>query len=263
MDDVRVPEDLFKDVKYYACGTIQEKLLSFLEAGGASNRNYLSHFVTHAIVGKDCIENELQEASELYDIPVLHESWVLVSAHAQKLLPHAGFDATPGRLFSGSNVCFTNVDSSDVVRLWSAVTFHGGRVTREFRPDAAAVTHLVTTKAAGRKYGRALQVGENKVKGASRTESSFLTHVVGGRLGGERADLAAAAAGGGQQTAAAAADGLNVAAADGRLVDLCGRRRLVDCAQYRDKSAGGDWDCDNGRNTFRLGADDPSSRFCG
>ena len=51
---------------------------------------------------------------------------------------------------------------SDVSRLWAAVTFHGGRIIRELRPN---VTHVVASNAHGAKYRRSLDIGENRVKG--------------------------------------------------------------------------------------------------
>jgi hypothetical protein len=45
------PEGLFKEVKYYVTGTLEDRVQAALEAGGAKKTAYLSGSNTHCIVG--------------------------------------------------------------------------------------------------------------------------------------------------------------------------------------------------------------------
>ncbi|KAH0520270.1 PAX-interacting protein 1 [Microtus ochrogaster] len=83
-----VPEDLFREVKYYAVGDIDPQVIQLLKAGKAKEVSY-NALASH-IISEDGDNPEVGEAREVFDLPVV------------------------------------KVSSEDRSALWALVTFHGG-----------------------------------------------------------------------------------------------------------------------------------------
>lgn len=155
---VDVPENLFKDVKYYVVGDIGKEVLCLLNAGGAKQDTYLSEMVSH-VISDDPSQDEYSEAKELFDLPVVKSSWVYMSIKCKKQLPIPLFSPAD-LLFSGVVACTSQVDAEDNIALWGMITYNGGICQQKLDSKC---THLITTVTEGAKYETALK-HEEKIK---------------------------------------------------------------------------------------------------
>lgn len=97
---------------------------------------------THVLCGKNFEESHVQEARELYEIPVVNEQWVLNSAKLNKLAPTKPyFPITTGKLFNGFIFTMTQVEPQDRLKLYAMITLHGGNVQKDLDNK---VTHLLS-----------------------------------------------------------------------------------------------------------------------
>lgn len=140
---------LFRDVKYYVVGNIPQSVENVLISGGGRKDNYLSEMITH-VIADDGAEDEVIEAKELFCLPVVTSSWILMSAHCGCLLPTCTFDPDPKKMiFHGLTMCPSKLSASDNKLIWVLVTIHGGKFQRVLDKY---VTHLVAAEARGAKY---------------------------------------------------------------------------------------------------------------
>jgi len=151
-EDSNTP-NLFKNVKFYSTGILDKKVSEALEAGGAKSFRYLSGVCTLCIVGQDPNNDDISEATELLEIPVVTQDWVTGSLNCGKALPTAAFSPSTDQLMSGVSLCVSGVGRSDACSIWAMVTFYGGEVGMEL---TAATTHLVATSDQGNIYQEAL-----------------------------------------------------------------------------------------------------------
>lgn len=96
--------------------------------------------ITHTT---DNIE-ELTEITDIYDIPVVDCSWVVMSNLCGKLLPHKAFPPKQisRGLFRDACICATNMSQADMDAIWAMVCFNGGSAQRKITENT---THLITT----------------------------------------------------------------------------------------------------------------------
>lgn len=80
-----VPEELFREVKYYAVGDIDPQVIQLLKAGKAKEVSY-NALASH-IISEDGDNPEVGEAREVFDLPVVKPSWVTLSVQCGALLP--------------------------------------------------------------------------------------------------------------------------------------------------------------------------------
>nr|CAB3264678.1 PAX-interacting protein 1-like [Phallusia mammillata] len=153
MDEDDTNPELFKDVRYYAVGTLDTKLRETLTKRKAKAESYLTSLVTHAIV-VDPTRYEAEEAQELWQIPTVTVNWVEKCVLCNKILPTKGFLSTTTQLFSNCNISFSGLSKNDKEQLWGLVTFHGGKCQSKLNKD---VSHLVVATTSGAKYEQALK----------------------------------------------------------------------------------------------------------
>ncbi|KAK2181918.1 hypothetical protein NP493_376g01031 [Ridgeia piscesae] len=151
--DMEVPDGLFKNIKYYLIGTIDDQITELLTAGGAKRDHYLSEMVTYAIAD-DASEPDYMEAKELFELPVVTSRWVILSVKCGVLLPINAFSPDPSQIFSDVVACPSQLTAGDGRTVWALVTYHGGRC--QLTLDSK-VTHLVTVKPSGPKYDCAMR----------------------------------------------------------------------------------------------------------
>ncbi|XP_063980261.1 PAX-interacting protein 1 [Diachasmimorpha longicaudata] len=149
LEDIKLDEALFADVKYYVSGEAEPKIISLLQKGGAERCNYFSSFVTHLIAGYEALETDICQAKELYEIPAVTHDWVTISAQCKKLLPTKYFSAEENQLFSMVRACISQVSLADSKALWGMITLQGGKC--QLRLDRFC-THLIVTKPSGSKF---------------------------------------------------------------------------------------------------------------
>lgn len=145
-------EGLFKDVTYYIVGNISDEVQRILNAGGAKKDTYLSEMVSH-VIADDVDNDEYSEARELFELPVVTSSWVLLSVKAERQLAKERF-APEDLVFSGVVACFTQVQEEDMKEIWAAIVYNGGYIQRKLDNH---VTHLITAATSGLKYETAMK----------------------------------------------------------------------------------------------------------
>ena len=129
-----------------------------LKAGGATAKAYLSDDVTHCLAGQAAEEDVLQEASEIYEIPVIRgDAWVQKSIKCGKPLPLSVFDAVPSSkaFFKGLHFSLSGLSYKDMSNIWTIVSAYGGTLSRELR---VKTTHLICGTKSGLKYEKAEKV---------------------------------------------------------------------------------------------------------
>lgn len=127
---------------YYCISFVCEsfQILKCLENGGAVIQKFTMDKATHVIYGKQYEETHIQEAMELYDLPIVNEFWVLASAKLGRLAFNKPYDLTSNKLFTNFVFTFNKIESQDQRKLFAMITFNGGKVQKNFDKN---VTHLI------------------------------------------------------------------------------------------------------------------------
>uniref|UniRef100_A0A8C0D4I4 PAX-interacting protein 1 n=1 Tax=Balaenoptera musculus TaxID=9771 RepID=A0A8C0D4I4_BALMU len=154
----KVPEEMFKEVKYYAVGDIDPQVIQLLKAGKAKEVSY-NALASH-IISEDGDNPEVGEAREVFDLPVVKPSWVILSVQCGALLPVNGFSPESCQIFFGITACLSQVSPEDRSALWAMLTFHGGGCQLTLDKKC---THLVVPEPKGEKYECALKRASIKI----------------------------------------------------------------------------------------------------
>ncbi|XP_037314972.2 PAX-interacting protein 1 isoform X2 [Pungitius pungitius] len=147
----KVSEELFKDVKFYVVGDIDQKVVQLLKAGKGKEVSY-NALATH-IIAEDGDNPEVGESREVFDLPVVKPSWVILSVRCGDLLPVTGFSPESGQIFFGVTACLPRLPD-DLNTLWAYITFYGGDCQLNLNKK---VTHLVVKEPKGAKFECALK----------------------------------------------------------------------------------------------------------
>ncbi|MCJ8744747.1 hypothetical protein PDJAM_G00122100 [Pangasius djambal] len=156
-EELKVPDELFKDVKFYVVGDIDQKVVQLLKSGKGKEVSYIA-LATH-IITEDGDNSEVSEAREVFFLPVVKPTWVILSVRCGDLLPVTGFSPESGQLFFGVRACLPHL-TEDLSTLWAFVTFYGGECQLNFNKKC---THLVVPEPKGAKYECALRHSGIKV----------------------------------------------------------------------------------------------------
>ncbi|XP_059963762.1 PAX-interacting protein 1 [Mesoplodon densirostris] len=154
----KVPEEMFREVKYYAVGDIDPQVIQLLKAGKAKEVSY-NALASH-IISEDGDNPEVGEAREVFDLPVVKPSWVILSVQCGALLPVNGFSPESCQIFFGITACLSQVSPEDRSALWAMLTFHGGGCQLTLNKKC---THLVVPEPKGEKYECALKRASIKI----------------------------------------------------------------------------------------------------
>ncbi|XP_014826233.1 PREDICTED: PAX-interacting protein 1 isoform X1 [Poecilia mexicana] len=150
-EEIKVPDALFKDVKFYVVGDIETKVVQLLKAGKGKEVSY-NALATH-IIAEDGDNPEVSESREVFDLPVVKPSWVILSVRCGDLLPVTGFSPESGQIFFGVTACLPRLPD-DLNALWAFLTFYGGECQLNLNKK---VTHLVVKEPKGAKFECALK----------------------------------------------------------------------------------------------------------
>ncbi|MED6253277.1 PAX-interacting protein 1 [Ilyodon furcidens] len=142
-EEIKVPDELFKDVKFYVVGDIEPKVVQLLKAGKGKEVSY-NALATH-IISEDGDNPEVSESREVFDLPVVKPSWVILSVRCGDLLPVTGFSPESGQIFFGVTACLPRLPD-DLNALWAFLTFYGGECQLNLNKK---VTHLVVKEPKG------------------------------------------------------------------------------------------------------------------
>ncbi|KAG9355855.1 hypothetical protein JZ751_000697 [Albula glossodonta] len=156
-EDLKVPDELFKDVKFYVVGDIDQKVVQLLKDGKAKEVSY-NALATH-IIAEDADNPEVGESREVFDLPVVKPSWVILSVRCGDLLPVTGFSPESGQLFFGVTACLSKLPE-DLNALWALITFYGGDCQLNLNKKC---THLIAPEPKGAKYMCALNHSSIKI----------------------------------------------------------------------------------------------------
>ncbi|XP_035526818.1 PAX-interacting protein 1 [Morone saxatilis] len=150
-EENKVSDELFKDVKFYVVGDIDQKVVQLLKAGKGKEVSY-NALATH-IIAEDGDNPEVGESREVFDLPVVKPSWVILSVRCGDLLPVTGFSPESGQIFFGVTACLPRLPD-DLNGLWAYITFYGGECQLNLNKK---VTHLVVKEPKGTKFECALK----------------------------------------------------------------------------------------------------------
>ncbi|XP_033507177.1 PAX-interacting protein 1 [Epinephelus lanceolatus] len=150
-EEKKVSDELFKDVKFYVVGDIDQKVVQLLKAGKGKEVSY-NALATH-IIAEDGDNPEVGESREVFDLPVVKPSWVILSVRCGDLLPVTGFSPESGQIFFGVTACLPRLPE-DLNTLWAYITFYGGECQLNLNKK---VTHLVVKEPKGAKFECALK----------------------------------------------------------------------------------------------------------
>uniref|UniRef100_A0AAY4C949 PAX-interacting protein 1 n=1 Tax=Denticeps clupeoides TaxID=299321 RepID=A0AAY4C949_9TELE len=151
-EQLAVPDELFKDVKFYVVGDIDQKAVQLLKAGKGKEVSY-NALATH-IIAVDGDSPEVGESREVFDLPVVKVSEASVAI--------TGFSPESGQLFFGVTACLPKVSmlNFNLSALWALITFHGGDCQLAFNKKC---THLIVPEPKGNKYEHALKHSSIKI----------------------------------------------------------------------------------------------------
>lgn len=187
--DIQVKSDLFKDIKYYVAGSIasdvsippncrlsrsaQSNMLfrsivsayisqiqKLLELGGATSTKIMVTNITHLLCGADFDENDIAEATDIYDIPSVTGEWVKASVKLGRLACTKAYHPIPSGLFTSLVIAVTQLSVSDRKKVYAFVTYHGGLMVRSITPRT---THLICGAATGITYNKAIEMKLDKL----------------------------------------------------------------------------------------------------
>ncbi|TKS80443.1 PAX-interacting protein 1 PAX transactivation activation domain-interacting protein [Collichthys lucidus] len=150
-EESKVSSELFKDVKFYVVGDIDQKVVQLLKSGKGKEVSY-NALATH-IIAEDGDNPEVGESREVFDLPVVKPSWVILSVRCGDLLPVTGFSPESGQIFFGVTACLPRLPD-DLNALWAYITFYGGECQLNLNKK---VTHLVVKEPKGAKFECALK----------------------------------------------------------------------------------------------------------
>lgn len=115
--------------------------------------------VTHLLCGADFDEKDASEALDIYDIPSVTGEWVKASVRLGRLACPKTYHPMPGGLFQSIVAAVAQLNVNDRKKLYALITFHGGRVERNF---TSKTTHLVCGIATGNIYAKAMEMKSEK-----------------------------------------------------------------------------------------------------
>lgn len=147
MEELKVPEDMFKDVKFYPVGDLDPQVIQLLKTGKAKEVSY-NALATH-IIAEDGDNPEVGEAREVFDLPVVKPSWVILSVRCGVRLPETGFSPESGQIFFGVTACLSQFSPEDRNAIWALITFYGGNCQLSLNKKC---THLIVPEPKGEKY---------------------------------------------------------------------------------------------------------------
>ncbi|XP_009950117.1 PREDICTED: PAX-interacting protein 1-like, partial [Leptosomus discolor] len=121
-----------------------DEVIQLLKAGKAKEVSY-NALASH-IISEDGDNPEVGESREVFDLPVVKPSWVILSVRCGALLPVNGFSPESCQIFFGVTACLSQVSSEDRSTLWALITFYGGNCQLSLNNKC---THLIVPEPKG------------------------------------------------------------------------------------------------------------------
>lgn len=111
------------------------------------------------LCGDDFDEKDTAEATDIYEIPSVTGEWVKASIRLGRLASPKVYHPIPSGIFLPCVVAIAQLNANDRKKLYALITFHGGRVERNF---TSKTTHLVCGIATGDIYTKAMDMKSGK-----------------------------------------------------------------------------------------------------
>lgn len=108
--------------------------------------------------GVEFDEKEFEEA-DIYEVPIVTCEWVKASVRLGRLACTKVYHPLPSGPFKSIVAAIADLNPNDRKNLYALITFHGGRVERNFTPKT---THLVCGNATGNVYKSAMDMKSDK-----------------------------------------------------------------------------------------------------
>ena len=181
---------LFSSVKYFTTGFRESSLESQFKQHGATRLFYLTEKTTHVICDDfDGNKDELEQAIEIYQTPIVTSDWITACLKGKTLLPTESYrsdaERTPEsgenrRLFQSFTFANANLVDDDHNRIYALATYYGGRWIANL--DSLICTHVICASAlpAKTKFGDAnnnLEPSDERLQDAYEIQSDRL-HLV-------------------------------------------------------------------------------------
>lgn len=115
--------------------------------------------ITHLLCGSNYEEKEICEANDIYDIPSVTGEWVKACVRLGRLACPKIFHPIPNGIFTTIVAAVVQLNQEDRKKLYALITFHGGRVERNFTSNT---THLICGCAIGDVYTKAMNMKSDK-----------------------------------------------------------------------------------------------------
>ncbi|KAL3271355.1 hypothetical protein HHI36_021839 [Cryptolaemus montrouzieri] len=157
--NLEVSSELFKNVKFFVSGEVQEEIIELLTKGGADQSKYFSDFVTHLICGDNPEETDIIDATDVYEVPAVTPKWILISTKLNRLVNTKPYLFNRPYIFASKTFCLSKV-KEDLETLWALITYNGGKVQLNFDQKCR---FLVTVDTNTPKYEKALSLGPEKI----------------------------------------------------------------------------------------------------
>ena len=146
---------LFSSVKYFTTGFCDSSRESEFKQHGATRLFYLTEKTTHVICDDfDGNKDELEQAIEIYQTPIVTSDWITACLKANTLLPTESYcsdaERTPDqdvnrRLFQSLTFANANLIDDDHNRIYALATYYGGRWIANL--DSLICTHVICASA--------------------------------------------------------------------------------------------------------------------
>lgn len=136
------------------------QIQKLLELGGATSTKIMVTNITHLLCGADFDENDIAEATDIYDIPSVTGEWVKASVKLGRIANTKVYHPMPDGLFATLVVAITQVSAADRKKIYAFVTYHGGQVGRSL---SAKTTHFICGAATGNAYNKAMEMQLEKL----------------------------------------------------------------------------------------------------
>lgn len=160
---------LFSSVKYFTTGFRDSNLESQFKQHGATRLFYLTEKTTHVICDDfTSNKNELEQAIEIYQTPIVTSAWISACLNSKELLPVDSYNSADHvnenqekekdeddnnnskQLFQSCTFVNANLLDDDHHRIYALVTYYGGRWIANL--DSFVCTHVICGSALPKKH---------------------------------------------------------------------------------------------------------------
>jgi PAX-interacting protein 1 len=144
---------LFSSIKYFTTGFRDSSIETEFKQNGATRSFYLTEKTTHVICDEfESNKNELEQAIEIYQTPIVTSDWITACLKDNTLLPIDSYRSADNnntntniddnkRLFHSYTFANANLTNEDHNKIYALATYYGGRWMANL--DSFICTHII------------------------------------------------------------------------------------------------------------------------